>query len=283
MLKGYKMNILTIGNSFTWSLQRYFPKLVQASGQKLNLKFMNFGGCELHRHWGYIAAEMANREIGIYGGLRMDEVLSSTPWNVVTIQQASHASWKGETFEPYANNIISFIKEHAPNAKIVIQQTWSYRADHPKFYPDSDWGISQSLMYEKLTNNYVNLAKKYNLDIIPTGLAVELARHHSPVKFKMYDLSILENLTWPDLPPQAGDVVGNISWKKDANGEMALVKDLIHLNVRGDYLQACLWLKCLYNINCHDTAKYFIPDEIGNEDAKFLRNMAMQAADTKLY
>ena len=276
------MNILTIGNSFTWSLRRYFPQVVNAAGEKLNIVYMNFGGCELHRHWGYIKAEIDNPKIGVYGGLRMDKTLASTPWDVVTIQQASHASWREETFEPYASNIISFVKEHAPNAKIVIQQTWSYRADHPQFLPNSEWGISQDEMYEKLTTNYVNLAKKYNLDIIPTGLAVQLARVKSPVKFKLYDLAMLDNLTWPDLPPQAGDVVGNIFWKKGADGEMTLGKDLIHLNLRGDYLQACLWLKCLYGINPHDTAKYFIPDEIGNKDAQFLRDIAIQAAETTL-
>ena len=46
------MNILTIGNSFTWSLRRYFPQVVNAAGEKLNIVYMNFGGCELHRHWG---------------------------------------------------------------------------------------------------------------------------------------------------------------------------------------------------------------------------------------
>ena len=277
------MNILTIGNSFTWSLRRYLPQLVHAVNEKLNIQYMNFGGCELHRHWGYIKAELDNPQIGIYGGLRMDKTLESKDWNVVTIQQASHASWKEDTFEPYANNIISFVKKHAPKAKIMIQQTWSYRADHPQFLPNSEWGITQDEMYEKLTYNYVNLAKKYQLDIIPTGLAVQLSRQDSPVKFKTYDLKLLETLTWPDLPMQAGDVVGNIFWKKGEDGEMVLHKDLIHLNIRGDYLQACLWLICLYGINPHDTSKYFIPDEIGNKDAEFLRDIAIKAANTSLF
>lgn len=272
------MNILTIGNSFTASLRRYFPNVVQAAGEKLNLKMMNVGGCELHRHWAYIDAEIRNPKIGFYQGERIDKVLSHIDWDIVTIQQASHASWRSETFEPYAEHIVEYVRKFAPQAEIVVQQTWAYRADHPQFRPGSEWGISQDSMYEKLTANYKSLASRYGLRMIPTGYAVQLTRKHSAVRFQPYEPEMLDRLVWPDLPSQAGDVVGNISWGKDSDGEMHLQKDLIHLNIRGEYLQACVWFAFLFGRSPEETAKYFLPPDIGNSDAKFLRDIAEEAA-----
>lgn len=274
------MNILTIGNSFTWSLELYFPAVANAGGEKVNLKFMNYGGCELHRHWAYIAAEEANPGIGFYSGWRMDNVLQQEKWDIVTIQQASHVSWREETFEPYAGNIVNYVRKYAPDAEIAVQQTWAYRADHPFFRKGSEWGISQDEMYSRLTRNYKALASRYGLRMIPTGYAVQLARQKDAVQFRPYDPALLEKLVWPDLPPQAGDVVGNISWSKGADGELHLVKDLIHLNVRGQYLQACLWFAFLFGKSPEESAKYFLPKEIGNKDAAFLRGIAGEAAGT---
>ena len=280
------MNILTIGNSFTWSLEKYFPAVVKAGGEELNLKFMNFGGCELQRHWTYINAEIQNPGVGFYQGVdfpiaaRMDKVLSAGGWDVVTIQQASHASWRAETYEPYAGYIVDYVRKFAPKAEIVVQQTWSYRADHAQFLPGSKWGITQEEMYEKLTENYKALSSRYGLRMIPVGHAVQLARRKSPVRFQGYDPELPGRLVWPDLPPQAGDVVGNIFWNKGADGEMHLCRDLVHLNIRGKYLQACVWFAFLYGKSPEETAGYFLPDEIGNSDAAFLRAVAAEAAAT---
>ena len=108
------MNVLTIGNSFTWSLRRYFPDVVKAAGEKLHIRFANFGGCELERHWSYIKAEMADPMCRVYdGGNRLCEMLESCDWDFVTIQQASHMSWRAESFEPFAGNIIDYVRKFA--------------------------------------------------------------------------------------------------------------------------------------------------------------------------
>lgn len=268
------MNILTIGNSFSWSLQRYFPSVAAAAGEKLNISYANFGGCELERHWSYIKAETADPMCRIYGGgTRLDNMLQSCEWDVVTIQQASHMSWRPESYEPYAENIIRFVRQYAPKAEIMVQQTWAYRADSPRF---EEWGLSQQEMHDRLTVNYRDLAARYGLRVIPTGLAVALSREFSPVKYQGYDRAVLANIHWPDMPPQAGDVVGRMQWAKDPEtGEMKLGADHIHLNIRGEYMQACLWFAVLYGCKATDIA--FVPDDIADSDAAFLREMAERA------
>ena len=268
------MNILTIGNSFSWSLRQYFPDVTASMGGKLKIEFANFGGCELARHWSYIKAEKADPLCRIYcGGKRLCDILSGTPWDVVTIQQASHESWRAESFEPFATNIIGYVREFAPQAEIMIQQTWAYRADSPRF---AEWNISQTEMHARLTENYRALAARHKLRVIPTGLAVAISRETSPVKFKGYPPELLTTLNWPDLPPQAGDVVGQIHWMKDqATGELKLGPDFIHLNRRGEYMQACLWFAVLYDRSAEEIP--FVPEEIGDRDAAFLRATAERA------
>ena len=273
------MNILTIGNSFTDSLELYFPAAVQSARCDLHFERANFGGCELARHWSYIEAEERDVRCRIYqGGRKLRSILELRAWDVVTIQQASHDSWRPETFQPWAGNIIAYVKKHAPQAEVVIQQTWAYRADHPQLLPGSEWGISQDEMYERLTANYTKLARDYKLRIIPSGYAVQLTRRNSERKFANYDPALIDTLAWPDLPPQAGDVVGQCSWRKNPDtGELYLNRDLIHLNPRGQYLQACVWFAMLYGKKVSEIR--LVPDELANSDVKFLQETAQQAVD----
>lgn len=273
------MNILTIGNSFTDSLELYFPAAVQSARCDLHFERANFGGCELARHWSYIEAEERDVRCRIYqGGRKLRSILELRAWDVVTIQQASHDSWRPETFQPWAGNIIAYVKKHAPQAEVVIQQTWAYRADHPQLLPGSEWGVSQDEMYERLTENYTKLARDYKLRIIPTGYAVQLTRRNSERKFVNYDPALIDTLAWPDLPPQAGDVVGQCSWRKNPDtGELYLNRDLIHLNLRGQYLQACVWFAMLYGKKVSEIR--LVPAELANSDVKFLQETAQQAVD----
>ncbi len=273
------MNILTIGNSFTDSLELYFPAAVQSARCDLHFERANFGGCELARHWSYIEAEERDVRCRIYqGGRKLRSILELRAWDVVTIQQASHDSWRPETFQPWAGNIIAYVKKHAPQAEVVIQQTWAYRADHPQLLPGSEWGVPQDEMYERLTENYTKLARDYKLRIIPTGYAVQLTRRNSERKFVNYDPALIDTLAWPDLPPQAGDVVGQCSWRKNPDtGELYLNRDLIHLNPRGQYLQACVWFAMLYGKKVSEIR--LVPAELANSDVKFLQETAQQAVD----
>jgi hypothetical protein len=277
-MKKDSLRILTIGNSFTDSLAAYFPQVAASAGRKLVFDRANFGGCELERHWSYIAAEEATPICRIYqGGRKLRDILARG-WDIVTIQQASHASWRPETFQPYATNIFEYIRKHAPGAEAVIQQTWAYRADDPRIMPGGEWGITQTGMYDRLTENYRTLAKTLDLRIIPTGYAVQLSRAAEGKPFANYDPALLESLRWPDLPPQAGDVVGKAFYRKDPeSGELSIARDLIHLNCRGQYLQACVWTAYLFG--CRTEEITFVPEELDDRDAAMLRRAAQQAAD----
>lgn len=298
------LKVLTIGNSFTDSLVLYFKDVVESvPGCTLHFERANHGGCELHRHWNYIQNEEKDSVYKMYQdhSLAMHQILAKEPWDVVTIQQASPLSWRAESYQPFATNIYNYVKKYAPQAEVMIHQTWAYREDDPRIRPGGEWKydpatlarwrelgatveegpwhINQTDMYNSLTAAYIKLAKELNLRIIPTGFAVQLARKNQPYHFANYDPELMNTLHWPDLPPQAGDLVGNIWWAKDKDsGELTLKRDTTHLNLRGQYLQACVWFAALYGRKTTEVT--FVPDAIGDSDAKFLREMAQEAVET---
>ena len=273
------LKILTIGNSFTVSLVFYSADVVKSAGYGILFDRANHGGCELRRHWSYIDFEERDSTAMMYQvpRVKLRDILMREPWDIVTIQQASHESWNPETYQPYASNIHAHVKKYAPQAEVVIQQTWSYRADDPRLMPGGAWGFDQDGMYERLTGAYRKLASELNLRIIPTGYAVQLARRNQPFRFQNYDPAVLETLHWPDLPSQAGSIVGQMWWQKGEDGELKIGRDTIHLNTRGQYLQACVWFAFLYGRRTSEIT--FVPKVIGDSDAEFLWKTAQKAVD----
>ena len=286
-----ELKILMIGNSFSQSVLTYLPKIAAAAPDcKLKLGQAMIGGCTFEYHCKvFRRAEQDPTYRPYWTNLKLNpkqpknhqanlkELLTADQWNIVTIQQGSHQSWKAETFGADADELIGIVRKYAPQAEIVVHQTWAYRSDDPRIAPKNPtWKISQKEMYNRLTANYTQLAKRYHFRIIPVGFAIELSREKTPVKFRQYDPPILDTLHFPDLPNQAGDVVGNIHWRKSAKtGDMEIRRDTFHLNCRGKYLQACTWFLFLFDKKAEDVK--FIPDDIGNKDARFLLQCAEEA------
>ncbi len=282
-----ELKVLMIGNSFSQSVLRDLPNIVKASGKdKLKLAQAMIGGCSMQRHCAeYRKSEVNPAHRPYWTNLKLDnrpknkvslqDLLTADQWDIVTIQQASHESWNPESFR-FAEELIGMIRRHQPKAEIVIQQTWSYRADDPRIMlPKPKWGFDQNGMYERLTDNYRALAKKYGFRIIPTGFAVQIVRGKTVDKFEPCTPAELKSLNPPDLPKQAGDIVGKFYWMKHRDGKLHIDRDTIHLNRRGEYLQGCVWYMFLFKRTAADVK--FVPPSISNPDAQFLAECAEEA------
>ena len=113
------MKILMIGNSFSICVLKYMPSVAAELGCDLDLTSLYIGGCPLMRHaaniaaggyadhrpylvtWNYASlqdqaavpfASLLGGEKGDHGNI--PQLLAADKWDVVTIQQASHESWK---------------------------------------------------------------------------------------------------------------------------------------------------------------------------------------------
>jgi len=273
------LKVLTIGNSFANSAFQRLPKIVESDPNcKIKMDRANLGGCSLQRHWNEHLQSEKDPKHKPYNKKSLREKLTQEKWDIVTIQQASPSSWKQETYQPYADNIIKLVKELAPSAEIVIQQTWSYNAADGRLGAGGSWKITQEQMYEKLDDCYTTLAKKYNFRIIPTGYAVQLYRKALGDKLIRVDKKAMKTLKKPQLPAN-NDVVGNFSWRKAKGAnEETLNGDWIHMNPDGQYLQGLVWYGILFGKDPM-TVKY-IPRKMKKEQAELLKKCAAEAVKT---
>lgn len=291
MVSNESLKVLMIGNSFSNCVLKYMPVIARELGCNLDLTSLFIGGCELQRHaanifagheydwfspylvkWDYSSLDNQNdvpffsllsnlEEIDnrIRGFGNVPQILAAENWDIVTIQQASHQSWRPESFHPWVDLIITEIRRCAPQAKIVIQETWSYSNMDSRIYNNETggaglWGFDQAEMYERLSENYRALAEKENFDVIPTGKAVQLFRRALPV------IDITD------------DVVGT----RRINSEGKLATDTIHLNSDGEYLQACVWTEKLFGADVRKLTT--IPETlIKPENVALLRKCAYDA------
>ena len=283
-----KLKVLMIGNSFSICVGKNLPQIVR-TGKKhhLSLTSAYIGGCSLQTHAEHLQAAEKDSSFAPYcisvwnsDDLRKRrlrsgnvlELLKNNVYDIVTIQQASAASWNFDTYYPWADTVISYIRKYNPNAKILIQQTWSYRADAPLL---AQWGFDNAGMYCRLKEAYSAFSAKTGFEIIPTGDAINFWRTDSKRKYHVLTSEERAAILPPDLPPMANDIVGRDFWRKDENGELVPGIDTNHLNFRGEYLQACVWYGKLFGEN-PENISYEHPD-ISRSECQFMRRCAKEA------
>jgi len=264
LLEARELKVLMIGNSFSNSVLTYLPKIVKMSG-KHQLKLANayIGGCTLERHCANIDKEKTDPKFKPYSFLRVNsadlkinssksslsDIIKADKWDIITIQQGSiHSPYKEKTLD-LAKKLIAHVRSLAPQAEIVVHETWAYRADHPWFVGKKA-KMTWKQMEEQVSANYKELAESNKFRMIPVGGAVRLFRAKLPVKpavYKPEDLKKLEKPRTMDIT--GGDVVGSMSWGTDRKTRKAtgLRIDRIHLNDKGKYLQGCVWYMVLFD------------------------------------
>ena len=280
------LRVLAIGNSFSASLCSFLPDAAAAAGEKLEFCNLFIGGCSLKRHADNIARAGADPAFAPYAvtWFRADDpahpakfkanvpqMLATQKWDVVTLQQASHESWKPGSFHPWSDAVIATVRSLAPDAEIVVHETWSYNAADARIggkFPD--WPFDQAGMYSRLETNYLALARENGLRVIPVGLAVQKRRAALAARGGTFDPATLSPGDPIDL---RGEPVGALHWK---DGKIS--GDTIHLNKSGEYMQAMTWLGFLFDRDVRDLT--FAPAAAGDaETCAALRAAAQDALD----
>ena len=283
-LSAKELKVLMIGNSFSNSVLRYFPLIVEASKEhKLTLANAYIGGCTLERHCQNIDDEKTNPKGTPYTfnfvgkkttRAKLSDMIKAEKWDIITIQQGSpHSPYKEKTHD-FAQKLITFVKGLAPQAEIVVHQTWAYRADAP-WFRGSKPKMTRQQMHDMLTANYTELAKKHNFRMIPVGNAVQLFREKLPVKEVKYAAADLKKLKKPEtIDITGGDVVGSMSWKADRKDPKKIVLrvDKTHLNDAGAFMQGCVWYMVLFDAKASDIKPIYT-----GADAKLIIQCAAEA------
>ncbi|SDN00942.1 DUF4886 domain-containing protein [Kriegella aquimaris] len=161
------VRILTIGNSFADNATKYLQQIAASvKGCEIRIGKANIGGCYLEKHADLIKQCEQDPLRKPYNGKSLKDWLMADDWDIVTIQQVSHLSFKAESYQPYADEIREYINKYAPKARIYIHETWAYAPDCSRL---KGFGITADQMYIGLKENYKVLSERYNATILPSG------------------------------------------------------------------------------------------------------------------
>lgn len=197
------------------------------------------------------------------------EAIRYEDWDYITIQQSPDGCDDFSTYEPYLIKLYDYIqaeyKRDDMNGKkcppIIVHQTWAFNNDMSKnnaykYYPVNYKNNTE--MFKRVEQAY-NLAvqkikeeKGVDVPMIKSGQAVELAQ----AKYG-YARTASENLTDNTL----------------------YADEISHLNKRGCYLTACVWIETLAKlagVNIDTRTATFVPlvDGASAEDCQTLQYIA---------
>lgn len=175
-----EIKVLAIGNSFSEDATRYLHQIAAADGVLMKVVNLYIGGCPLERHWqniltGEQAYQYQENGVSSEKYVSVEEMLAAQEWDYITLQQASHDSGWCDTYEPFLELIIKYIREKNPAARILLHETWAYEIDstHGCFWR---YHCSQQEMFERLFKAYHAAAERYGLQLIPAGELIQKLR-----------------------------------------------------------------------------------------------------------
>lgn len=175
-----KISVLMIGNSFSVDVARYTHQLSLGSDVEIEVGVLYVGGCSLEQHVNFIKEGSTPYEwfvnsesTGIYIDLKT--ALQMKEWDYITLQQVSVFSGLKDTFYPYINQLIDYVKQYQKNPHFVLHKTWPYESgfNNTNF---EHYNYDRKTMYKCINEAYDYAAKDLGIDIvIRSGDIIEVA------------------------------------------------------------------------------------------------------------
>lgn len=280
--EGRTVRLLDIGNSFSGNATRFLGPIARADGNQLVHYNCFIGGGTMKQHWDKVLAfqkDPASDE-GYYPYSRVSLVdeLRTQRWDVVTIQQGSIVSHAAATYQPYAGLLCGLVRSNAPQAEIMMLQTWAYRCDDSRFTSantNADEPRTQEAMYQGLKQAYARVAQELGIRQIPVGDAFH-AVDTDPVWGYRPDASFDPATARPRaLPDQSRSLHAGWSWQKGTNGVWALKMDGHHANTAGQFLGACVMYESVFGRTVVGNA--FRPKGMSRKECLHLQEVAHEA------
>ena len=168
------MRILTIGNSFSEDATRYLAQIARTEGENFEVVNLMIGGCSLERHYRNMLDDKKDyflmfNGVNTWFFMTLREALMSREWDVITIQQVSHLSFKKETYYPYITKLVDYIRSCQPKAKLYFQETWAYEDGSDRLLHMAGYNTHKAMLSD-IQKTYKEVADAEKIDgIIPSG------------------------------------------------------------------------------------------------------------------
>ena len=275
-----RMKLLTIGNSFSGNATEHMLRLMGGNESvKIKIGRADLGGCSLEKHWNLVEQcdflpDVKPYEFHFLGGettpMSLREILTSNDWNYVTLQQVSHQSWRPETYVPYIDKLHALVKELAPQARVLLHQTWAYRVDDDDYFSEN--GINQREMRDRIKNAYDELSKRLDCPILPSGAAIAKAR--AELQFERDSKYDFDNPKPLELPNQKRSLSVGHFWRtgNTPSGKAELAFDPRHLNHKGAYIANAVWYEMLTGSKIADNS--YQPERVSKKELELFKQVA---------
>jgi len=279
-----KLHILGVGNSFTENATRFLPHMAELDPERdVVVGRAIIGACSLEQHVKLARMHDENPEKGAWYGydinnerierkVSLKHILKEREWDFVTIQQVSSKSHKPETYTPFAEELIEFIRTHAPGATVVVHETWPHNIDS---YRTKKWDLHPDEMYEKLHAAYYEMAAEQGLRVIPVGTAFQYAKRHPLWDYQAADFDVYA-LPYPEgktkMPDESKSLHKIFYWRKNKEGDWVVGSDGFHANKNGEYLGSLVWYGFFFRVDPREID--YQPRTLSDEQADSLREAA---------
>lgn len=168
------MNILSIGNSFSQDAHRYLHRIAKADNIVLNTFNLFIPGCPLSLHYENTLSEQKAYTLELNGEstgftVSLKEALLNREWDAVTVQQVSDQAPCYETYQPYLDKIVDYVRLYVPNTKLAIHQTWAYEQNSHRLNVELGYR-DHTDMFNDIKHSYEKAAEAIGADlVIPSG------------------------------------------------------------------------------------------------------------------
>ncbi|WP_224485392.1 hypothetical protein [Robertkochia aurantiaca] len=147
--------VLFIGNSFTyfWNMPDLVEAMAKDQGVNLYTDHSTVGGSNLKQHWEEEKETQTRKR------------LEAISYDRAVLQDHSLSTIDHtERFQEYGERFIELLRNKGTEP--LLYMSWAYD--------------SNPLMQDKITQEYLALGKKHNLQVVPAGLVIEKARQLRP-------------------------------------------------------------------------------------------------------
>ena len=182
------MKILSIGNSFSDDAQRYLRDIAKSEGIEIETLNLCIAGCHLKTHADNVKSGAKayfyhyNGDVECSDLISLQDGIAMRDWEIVTLQQVSTHSFIEDSFYPYIHEVVAYVREKLPDAKIYIHQTWAYEHGCPRSF-EVTGGKGAEFMLEGIRKSYRRAKSEIGAEgIIPSGELMELLYKNGATK-----------------------------------------------------------------------------------------------------
>ena len=193
-----RLKVLMIGNSYADDTINYAYEIARSMGipeENILIADIYIGGCSIATHWQNALNNEPAYRFGLekegwfdgnsYTGWTMEQAISYTDWDFITLQQNSGNSGIASTYK-HLQSLMSYVLDVAtdstvnpnanPNVKLVWHQTWAYQKDSGNS-GFAAYGRNQQTMYDAIISaTRSEILTKDFAAIIPNGTAIQNGR-----------------------------------------------------------------------------------------------------------